>query len=209
MRLSVRPTPRASILRVVRRSLLLPRRMAQAALVGAQSRKWFRIAGKRIARGIVVGQATEKDIAVIRRYFNPPAVRLFSPRNAETIVWVAKYRSHVLGCANTVYERDESSPWSGFWLNDLWVRPRYRGLGVGERLTRHRLEQAQLQGVPHVLMLVFQENELSIRLHQKLGFEMITIPAFEPVLAVEFNAVGKRHYAMRKVLTAQNGHLGV
>jgi ribosomal protein S18 acetylase RimI-like enzyme len=150
---------------------------------------------------MVVGRATEQDLAVLHRYLSPRAGRLFSPRDAETIVWVAKWRSHILGCAKSVHERDASSPWSGYWLHGLWVRQRYRGLGVGERLVRHRLEHARLEGVPQVLILVSEENERSIRLHQKLGFEMITIPALEPVLAVELDAVGKRHYTMRKTLT--------
>lgn len=196
-----RPTPGNPVQRAVPGPLLLPRRLAQAALVKSQGRRWFRAAGRRITRRTVITRATEKDIAVIRRHFDPPSSRLFSPRDAETVVWVAKYRSHILGCTNTVHERDESSPWYGYWLKDLWVRPRYRGLGVGERLTRHGLEHAGLEGAPHVLVLVSEENELSIRLHQKLGFEMVTIPALEPTLILEFNAVGKRHFAMRRALT--------
>jgi GNAT superfamily N-acetyltransferase len=197
----MRPTTRNYILRITLAPLLLVRRLAQAALVEAQKRTLYRMVGRRITRGMVISRATEQDLIVLHRYLRPRAERLFNPRDAETVVWVAKWRSHILGCAKTVHERDESSPWSGYWLNDLWVRPRYRGLGVGERLTRYRLEQARLEGVPQVLILVFQENERSIRLHQKLGFETITIPALEPVLAVQLAAVGKRHFTMRKTLT--------
>lgn len=178
----------------------LPRPLAESILVWAQGQRWYRAVGRHLATRLTIVEATDNDMVMIRRHFDPPPSSLFIPRDPETARWVAKYRSRVLGYAELVHDCDEHSPWAGYWLSHLWVRSLYRGLGLGERLARHGIEQTQLRGAHDLLLIVSEENESSIHLYDKLGFERVVVSRIEPILHTELEKVGRRHVAMRKPL---------
>jgi ribosomal protein S18 acetylase RimI-like enzyme len=80
---------------------------------------------------------------------------------------------------------------------------RFRGLGVGEALTSQVLEYARAGGAHELLLGVYEDNERAVRLYLKMGFEHITRPALEPVLAQETASAGCRRVVMRKRLSAE------
>jgi len=57
------------------------------------------------------------------------------------------------------------------WMIQVYVRPRLRGQGVGQRLVEHLLDHAR----HHVLQVhlgVWSENVPAIRLYERLGFKV-------------------------------------
>ena len=61
----------------------------------------------------------------------------------------------------------------GYYLTGVFVRPEQRGLGVGEALTRERLDWIRERAVD-AWFFANARNLASIRLHQRLGFEEVT-----------------------------------
>lgn len=55
--------------------------------------------------------------------------------------------------------------------NLVYVDPRFRGLGLGEKLTLAVLDSARENGIHTLVAGIDTTNEASIRLHRKLGFK--------------------------------------
>ena len=61
----------------------------------------------------------------------------------------------------------------GAYLEDLFVRPEFRGKGIGKALLAHVARQAAAAGAAHVEWVVLDWNEPSIRFYESLGAERI------------------------------------
>ena len=61
-------------------------------------------------------------------------------------------------------------------MKRLYVRPAYRGLGLGRALTRYMLDQAQLRAYRSVLLDTLSEMETARALYEELGF--VEIPPY-------------------------------
>jgi GNAT superfamily N-acetyltransferase len=57
----------------------------------------------------------------------------------------------------------------GLWLEDLYVRPDWRGRGVGEALLRHGARRAVEHGLGRYEWSVLDWNESAIGFYQRLG----------------------------------------
>lgn len=57
----------------------------------------------------------------------------------------------------------------GVYLEDLYVRPAYRGRGVGTALLTHLAKVAEENGCRRMQWLVHAQNEPAIRLYEKFG----------------------------------------
>jgi L-amino acid N-acyltransferase YncA len=68
---------------------------------------------------------------------------------------------------------------------------------VGEALTREVLARAAAVGAPELLLVVYADNTPALRLYERLGFEVTTVPTLEPVLTAEAARTGRRHVALR------------
>ena len=77
--------------------------------------------------------------------FNPDVP--YQGENPDTKVknWVAKKNGNVIGFTQNVYHQEENQPWVGHWLFSLRVRARYRGAGIGEKLTLCAVDKAKEQ----------------------------------------------------------------
>jgi len=62
------------------------------------------------------------------------------------------------------------------------------------------IAKAKEQKAKDMLLVVFEDNKAAIRLYRKFGFEIITHPDLEPLLAEEKTNTGKRRIVMRKKL---------
>ena len=58
----------------------------------------------------------------------------------------------------------------GGFVHSLFVRPEYRGMGIGEALLRLAAEVAQDHGKPTLGLSVHHDNAPAQRLYQRLGF---------------------------------------
>ncbi len=95
------------------------------------------------------------------------------------------------------YSADNSSR-QGWWIFGMWVHWRYRGLGIGSRLTEMACNLAAEQGAPDVKLLVFKENKPAVNLYQKLGFSQVSIPRIDKELKKEAGKTKRLRIIMKK-----------
>jgi ribosomal protein S18 acetylase RimI-like enzyme len=57
------------------------------------------------------------------------------------------------------------------WVESVVVDERFRGNGIGEKLSRRAIEQAQLLGAKSIDLTSRPTREAANRLYQKIGFE--------------------------------------
>jgi ribosomal protein S18 acetylase RimI-like enzyme len=58
-------------------------------------------------------------------------------------------------------------------IGAVYVRPQYRGQGVGDALIKAALEEAVRQGVEHVSLTVTATNPGAVRLYERNGFTTV------------------------------------
>lgn len=58
-------------------------------------------------------------------------------------------------------------------INNVAVRPDFRGKGIGEALTRHVIEKVRKNGATFVTLEVRPSNAEAVALYTKLGFEIL------------------------------------
>ena len=96
----------------------------------------------------------------------------FEQHDQSTPVLVAELDGGVVGFAYLSLYR----PKVGYRFtreNTVYVEPGHRGRGVGRRLLEALHEEARRAGVHAVIAVIEAENATSIRLHERLGFELI------------------------------------
>ncbi len=96
--------------------------------------------------------------------------RLQNNLNGERVLIFAEHDGKLVGCGNiTLYEMERFKHNVNF--DGLYVRPEYRGRGIGEKLVKERLERAEkMPKVTQVFTEIFSSQIASIDLHKKLDF---------------------------------------
>jgi ribosomal protein S18 acetylase RimI-like enzyme len=69
------------------------------------------------------------------------------------------------------YRGDAPSEPGGALWSTLQVRPGFHGRGIGRRLAKAFLQEAEQRGARYVYAFVDADNERTIRLHRSLGFK--------------------------------------
>jgi ribosomal protein S18 acetylase RimI-like enzyme len=177
------------------------RRIGGVVLLRLQSRNLYRRLGRRAALHVTLREASDADYLAVQRWLNPNGSSSHGVEHDPDVTnWVAVYRGHLVGFVQLVRHPQEQVSFVGHWLFSLTIKPLCRGLGIGEALTQVVVERARAEGAPALNLLVFEDNVPAIRLYEKLGFEMHTIPGLEPQLESERVATGRRRVVMRKHL---------
>jgi len=152
-------------------------------------------------RHVTIREATDVEKLATQRWFNPkrnPPQDLH--RNPLVTDLIAHCLGRLVGFVQLVRHPPEHTPYVGYWLFSLYVRPPFRGAGIGETLSLAIIDRARGEGAQMLDLLVFNDNIPAIRMYRKLGFEMHTIAELEPQLARERNLSGRRRVVMRKRL---------
>lgn len=114
------------------------------------------------------------------------------------ICLLAKRNGRVVG-KTTVNNFLESNPrHHGWWIFGMWVNWRYRGLGIGERLTKMACDSAAESGASEIKLLVFKDNKPAINLYRKMGFCQIFIPEIDEELREEAKKTRRQRIIMAK-----------
>ncbi len=71
-------------------------------------------------------------------------------------------------------------------MKRLYVRPQYRGMGLGRRLTEAILDQARQCGFACVLLDTLNAMEAARSLYNELGFEEIPPYCFNPIAGAHY-----------------------
>ncbi len=180
--------------------MIFARRIAGRILQILQSMKVYRGIARLLALRVDILEATEQDMEMVQRMFNSEVPCRRQEPDPNVTNWIAKKNHAVLGFVQNVHFPDHSHSWYGHWILSLHVRARYRGVGLGEKLMMRALKKAEEQNVEEVFGIVYDDNKRSFSLLKKIGFEHITLPALEPMLADEKIKTGKRRIVMRKKL---------
>ncbi len=178
----------------------LPRRAAGFALRHAQGLSVYRKAGRRAALAFEIAEAIEADLEAVHRLYNVQVPYRRSPPDPLVTNWVAKVDGRVAGFVQLTTRPEEGSGWGGHWLFSLMVQPRFRGLGIGEALTRQVVDRSVAGGAPDLRLAVFEDNFGAIALYAKLGFDRVTVEVLEPGFVREKAETGRRRIVMRRDL---------
>jgi ribosomal protein S18 acetylase RimI-like enzyme len=71
-------------------------------------------------------------------------------------------------------------------MKRLYVRPQYRGMGLGRRLVEEILDQARQSGLDCVLLDTLNDMEAARALYNELGFEEIPPYYFNPIAGAHY-----------------------
>lgn len=174
-----------------------PLRPASAILRRLQRLPLFRAWIKRFRPAYTIEEAIPSDLLAVQARLNPGSDALPQRQMPGVTNYVAKHGTQLLGFVQLVRHPPEHFPYVGAWLSGHIVWGRYRGMGLGEALTRRVIEQAQSEGARELRLLVFADNTRAINLYRKLGFESADAPEFMQVLDGETGQSGRRRVVMR------------
>lgn len=182
----------------LQRLFRLPRRTAAFALRKLQTLSVYRGLARSLAKPVSISIARHEDMETVQQRLNPSGPYRLQPPNPNVTNWVAKKGLKIVGFVQLVFHPESHFPWVGHWLFSLHVWGLYRGMGIGEALTRRVIEKAAERNGSELFLLVFQDNDRAIRLYRKLGFAPFTIPSLEPMLASEKQKLGRRRIVLRR-----------
>lgn len=92
-----------------------------------------------------------------------------APRGALLLAWVDKA---LAGCC-ALRPLDSSDYANAAEMKRLYVRPAFRGLGLGRQLAQSILDAAQLNGYDSVLLDTLNDMEIARAMYEDLGFKEI------------------------------------
>ncbi len=175
------------------------RKFAGALLRRLQSLRFYRLLGRGRLAGLLVREVVPADYPALQRLLGgpDPSAGQSAPRhsNPQVTEWVAEYGGQLIGFVQLV-RRPSAELYGGHWLFSLIVASRWRGLGVGERLSQAVIDRSRQEGAPRLDLVVYAHNLRAVRLYEKLGFVQYTHPLLEAQLAGELAAAGRRRVVM-------------
>lgn len=187
------------------RSMQLFRRAARAILLQFQSVLFLRSWSKRFCPAYCIEDADMRDLITVHTWMGGSNEHFNSwiEQNTTPNVtgYVAKRGEEILGFVRLIRSSEEGTWHSGYWLYTLIVRPRYRGMGIGEALTRRVIDQSRVEGASELCLCVFEDNRPAIALYRKLGFARVSLPAVEETLADDVEKYGRQRVPFVKSLS--------
>ncbi|NLI47264.1 MAG: GNAT family N-acetyltransferase [Acidobacteria bacterium] len=112
------------------------------------------------------------------------------------LVLVAQAGRRMAGAAMLIRPADQAT-YPDWWIFSMFVRPVFRGAGIGKDLVRLALDQAGAHGGERVHLLVFEENRPAVELYRKMGFR----PSALPVLSRQLDERAAREGRRRVIMT--------
>ncbi len=181
--------------------MILWRSAAAAILRWLQNMASYRKLGRMIVPLITVRKASNADILIVQHWFTPVAESTSIVQSDDSVTnWVAYCNDHLAGFVQLVRQPDVQSLFTGYWLFGLYVKPYFRGLGIGKSLCQVIIDCARREGASTLHLLVREDNRRAIRLYRKLGFDSFAHPDIVPLLESELVTSGQRRVAMQKIL---------
>ncbi|MBU1050863.1 GNAT family N-acetyltransferase [Candidatus Bipolaricaulota bacterium] len=185
-------------------SYLRLRRLGGKSLRRLQRGRVFRRWLKRTCPAYTIQEASYNDLVALYVWLSPDGALTLPESERKThpglTNYVARCGEKVLGFVRLMRRPETEPPYSGHWLFSLTVRSHYRGMGLGEALTQHVIEQSRSEGSSELYLCVFEDNLPAIALYRKLGFERVSLPAVEETLSDDIELYGHQRVPFRKML---------
>lgn len=99
------------------------------------------------------------------------ALRLILDNAEAGRIYCATHSDAVIGMVTILFTVSTAEGGRAAWLEDMVVRPDWRGQGIGRRLLSHALAGARMAGCTRVALLTDRDNCQAIGLYGKAGFE--------------------------------------
>ena len=174
-----------------------PRRIAGAFIRRIRSVGFCRRLGRILGLRVTIRQAVLSEMAFVEAHFHPNTDAPPQPPSPGVTNYVACINGKIVGFVQLIRQAEGDSPHAGHWLYSLHVWHLYRGLGIGEALSRRVMEQAQREKAPALSLVVYNDNRPAIKMYQKLGFSLVPVPELEKAF-LEEAATGRRRIVMRR-----------
>ena len=91
-----------------------------------------------------------------------------------TSMWFALAGEQVVGMVGLLQEESSCGKHRGFMIS-FWVKPEFRGHGIGKALIQHLQQYAPTIGISKIYFHVTTTQTNAIRLYKSLGFEIVGI----------------------------------
>ena len=139
----------------------------------------FFVNGRRLAAYFVSGIQGIRGYRLLNRRLTRPDIRYrWQPDEDSVSSLVGEGQGRVIatlslhhGAGPDPSSTDPAGAFDeGWWISSMWVHWRYRGLGIGRRLTESACQYAASQGATEVKLHVFNDNKPALRLYQRAGF---------------------------------------
>ena len=135
--------------------------------------------------GLSIRLATERDLSLIVNFIKDLAAyeklsdevsateaglraALFGPRPAAEVL-IGEFEGHAIGFAVFFQSFSTFLGQPGLYLEDVFVRPEWRGRGFGTRLLVHLARTAVERGYGRMEWSVLDWNEPALRVYRRLG----------------------------------------
>jgi len=105
-----------------------------------------------------------------RRFLIRDVSYRWQPDEDSVVSLVAKEKGRGIGTLSL----HKGAPGEVWGISSMWVYWRFRGLGIGERLTEVACHRAALQGAAEIQLHVFNDNRRALGLYRKLGFTVVS-----------------------------------
>ena len=86
-------------------------------------------------------------------------------------IYVVRDGTDLVAMVSLLYTVSSAEGGKAAWLEDLVVRPDWRGRGIGRTLLKHVAARARADGVLRVTLLTDPDNERAHGLYRSVGFE--------------------------------------
>lgn len=106
-------------------------------------------------------------------------------------ILVLRKDQRILGMVNLLYTISTALGGRVAILEDMVVRPEYRGTGAGSRLIRAALEFARTAGCMRVTLLTDQGNIAAQRFYQRHGFALSSMIPLRQLLVADTKVVAR------------------
>ncbi len=181
------------------------RRFGGRVLARLQCVSFYRGAAKAFCPEFIIQEANQSDPLSMHTWFHSSSEQDIpvSVESADSRLtnYIARSGSKIIGFVRLIRYAEEDLPYSGYWLYSLTIKRRYRGMGIGEALTRQVIEQSKLEGASELWLSVFEDNRPAIIMYEKLGFKNTVLPVLEAEFAADVKLYGRQRITMKKELT--------
>ena len=86
-------------------------------------------------------------------------------------IFVATEEDEVVGMVSLLFTVSTAQGAPACWLEDMVLRPEYRGKGIGTRLLDHAVAYAKSHGFTRITLLTDGVSEKSIHFYERHGFQ--------------------------------------
>lgn len=97
---------------------------------------------------------------------------LFAAKYAKCLV--LELENELIGYAIYFYTFSSFLGRGGMWLEDLYIRPKYRKMGFGKAVFKHLGEICEKEGLKRLEWVCLRENELGINFYSRLKAQNIS-----------------------------------